>query len=149
MVQGGVLSRKDNREALRRLFQGYVDDFGPVAGGQIIETVVDILGGLRISVPADGRRRGMRHHAQSVLSIMELWQECTFRFGAASGMAIMRKFIVELRGLRVSFPDHEAIYRWERDGKIRVAHNGTNKKELALTWGLTVEMVKKILREDG
>lgn len=143
------MSRKDNRQALRRLFQGYVADFGPSAGGQIIETVVDILGGQRLSVPGDGKRRGMRYHAQSYLAIMELWQECTLRFGAASGMAIMRKFIVELRGLRISFPDQEGLYREERDNKIRLGYNGVNCKELAIRWGLTPSQIKKILRGES
>lgn len=149
LFQGEILSRRDNRQALRRLFQGYVADFGPEPGGQIIKTVVDILGGQRISVPGDGKRCGRRYHTQSYLAIMELWQECTFRFSAASGMAIMRKFIVELRGLRISFPDQADIYREERDNKIRLAYNGANKKELALTWGLTVSQVVNILRQEA
>jgi len=43
--------RSDNREALDRLFHRLRTDFGSSSGQAIIKTIIEELGGLRISVP--------------------------------------------------------------------------------------------------
>jgi Mor family transcriptional regulator len=43
--------RSDNREALDRLFHRLRADFGPASGQAIIKTIIEELGGLRVSIP--------------------------------------------------------------------------------------------------
>lgn len=146
IFQEAVLSRRDNRQALRRLFQGYINDYGQFAGEQIIRAIIDTLGGMRISVPANGDHRGMRYQADSVMLLFECWREMDMRFGEASGKAIMQKFVMELKGLRISIPDHDDIFREERNRRIRAKYNGSNHAELAINWGISIVHVRNIIR---
>lgn len=143
------MTRRDNREALQRLFQGYVHDYGPEEGQQIIRAIIDTLGRERITVPEDSRSLGVRYRCYSMRCISELWRVMSLRFGDSSGKAIMQKFVVELRGLRISFPDHRDIYREERNRKIRLAWTGSNTTELASLYDLRERQILRIVREEA
>lgn len=142
------MTRRDNRDALQRLFQGYVNDYGPEAGAEIIRAIVDIAGGERITVPDSSRALGVRYRSYSMRCIGELWRVMNIRFGDASGSVIMRKFITELKGLRISFPDHRDLYREERNRKIKLAWDGSNTGELAELWSLRERQILRIVREE-
>lgn len=145
-------SRRDNRETIRRLFQGYVNDFGPAAGGRIIYVIVSEIGNLRIKVP---RNSNNGHPGLSALPVIASNQETIWclrcrlvrEFGEASARVIMRKFLFELRGMRLTFPDLEDLAREERDRKIRAEFKG-DYKETAIRWGMSIPGVKKIVRGD-
>jgi Mor family transcriptional regulator len=151
MLQGEQISRRGpvlpsrlaNRETIRRLFQGYVNDFGPAAGATIIHVIVEEIGGLRITVPRHNHIRGGVD-----LNLEMLWRlRCRLarEFGEASAREIMRKFLFELKGMRLTFPDLEDITREERYRKIRSEFKG-DYKETATRWGMSIPGVKKIVR---
>lgn len=133
--------RRENRATLRRLFQAYVDDFGPEAGEQIITTIIDELGGLRMMIPTNSH-----HNGANLDTIRALHVRMCERFGDASGTVIMRKLLLDLGGLRISFPDMEDLWRSERNRKIRAKYNGSNHAELAINWGISIVHVRNIIR---
>lgn len=142
MTEAPILpDRRENRATLRRLFQAYVDDFGPEAGEQIIMTTINELGGMRMVIPTNSH-----HNGANIYAIRVLYARMCERFGDASGAVIMRKFLVELGGIRISFPDMEDLWREERNRKIRAAYNGSNHAELAIKWGMSVVHVRNIIR---
>lgn len=67
-------------------------------------------------------------------------------FGRASAIAIMRKFLIELKGMRLNFPTNKDIYREERNRKILSLYHGNNEKELAIMFGISVTQVYKIIK---
>ncbi len=139
------MTRRDNRESLTRLFQGYVNDYGPVDGQAIIKAIVDCLGGLRITVPDSSARIGVRYRSDSMRYIGELWKCLIVQFGESSGKTIMKTFLCELGGLRLCFPDHETLYREERNRRIRELWNEQNAVELGAMFGLDPSMIRLIV----
>lgn len=132
----------ESRKLLRSVFQGYIQDFGEDAGMKIISTIIEVLGNCRICVPV---RLGSGDNSRE----LEILYDCLCeRFGNASGEAIMRRFILELKGHRISFPDHQDLWREERNRKIRAKFNGGNYQELAINFGMDVSMVWKIVNGD-
>lgn len=145
----GTLPRRDNRDALRRLFQSYVDDFGPVSGGQIIRTIVDTMGGHRMIVPKDGKSVGVRCYCNGTEALMTCYETMSSRLNSRDiGKVVMMRLVKDLGGLRISFPDHEDLYREERNRKIHAAYNGFNTQELAIIWDLRERTIRKILMEE-
>jgi hypothetical protein len=140
-----VPSRRENRESLRRLFQGYVNDFGAEDGGKIIRVIIDELGGVRVTVPMNGKVRLGFRQSDSQEIIRSLFCRLCHEFGIASGKAIMRKFLLELKGVRISFPDLRDLAREERDNRIRSTFNGSNHYELACVWGISRVSVQRIV----
>jgi len=144
------LSRKDNRDSLTRLFQGYVTEYGPTPAEKIISIIVNELGGIRLTVPdlirpgngVPGPKPGAKADDLIRLS-WSLSSEFSFGFGKE----IMRKFFIELKGLRVSFPDWRLLYREERARKIRASWNGSNIPELAIRWGISETQVRRIIAD--
>lgn len=130
------------REALNKLFEGYVKDFGSNAEN-IIKTIIDVLGGCRLTIPAK-----FPNNPKNIDALLALYACFCDRFGEASGKEIMRKFIVELKGCRISFPDYDDFYREERDRKIRSMFNGSNYKELALMFDMSVSWIWRIVNEE-
>lgn len=51
MTLGGSMPKSENRAALDGLFQRLCSDFGEASGFSIIKTIVEELGGLRVSIP--------------------------------------------------------------------------------------------------
>ena len=51
MPKSPIRPRSDNREALTQLFHRLRTDFGPASGQAIIRTIIEELGGLRVSIP--------------------------------------------------------------------------------------------------
>lgn len=137
--------RKENRDILQRLFQGYINDFGNADGWKIIKVIIFELGGIRLQVPRDITRKGELIEA--------FYNHLCEDFGEASGTAIIKKFITDLGGLRISFPTFEELYRQERDEKIRARFNGrsygSNADQLAAQWGITGRCVRKIVRGEN
>jgi len=66
-------------------------------------------------------------------------------FGQSSGKKIIETIIFELGGLRVSIPTFKDVNRIERDRKIRSRFNGINYTELSIMFGLSLNMVRKIV----
>lgn len=131
-----------SRQALIRLFQCYVNDYGNEAAVRIIRTIIDVLGGCRLTVPDQ-----MPSNPDNAEALLALYACLCERFQQASADAIMRKFLIELKGLRISFPDYDDLYREDRDTKIRNMFNGKNYKELSIMFGLAVSTVWEIVNE--
>ncbi len=86
--------------------------------------------------------------------VFGLFRRIYKKFGEVSGDEIVRTIVHECGGLRVSIPDHQDLYRIERDRKIRALFNGANHRELSLMFHdpqsglhLTVRQVRRILNE--
>ena len=138
-------ARRRNLETFKRLFQGFINEYGNDAGEKIIDHLVNHdIGGRRVWVPAPGPDPLSRCGQ----NFRKLWRDTCTKFGRESGRAIMRKIIVEFGDQRICFPDHEARYRAERDTKIRNLFNGTNIQELALRFGLHRAHIYQILDSD-
>jgi hypothetical protein len=148
-------SRRQNRETFVRLFQGFVNEYGEVAGKKIINHIVDQAGGMRIWVPASNPKLNQYAsldndplHGCSAC-FRRLWVSTCHEFGQASGRAIMNKIICEISGLchhRVHFPSHRDLYRWERDEKMQNQYTGDNIAEIALRWNMSVPQALKRVR---
>jgi len=132
----------ESRKLLRSLFQGYIRDFGDDAGAKIITTIIEVLGGCRICVPV---RLGSGDNSRELRVLYDCICE---RFGNASGEAIMRSFILELKDHRISFPDFKDLWREERNRRIRAKFNGSNYQELAICFDLHVSHVWRIVNEE-
>ena len=74
-----------------------------------------------------------------------LYHRLCIDFGESSGLAIIKTITEELGGLRVSFPDANDFAREERDRRIWSRFNGSNHKELAECFGLSVRQVRNII----
>ena len=128
------------RAALDRLFQGYFRDFGDDAK-EIAEIIVTCLGGYRMTIPE--RLSG----SENSMALVGLFGCLCDRIGRSSAEAVMRKFIIELKGLRVSFPDYRDLYREERNRRIRARFTGDNYSELAILFGLNRSMIWRIIND--
>lgn len=139
-------ARRQNREAFIRLFQGFVDEYGPDAGEQIIEHLVrHEIGGERRWVPAPGPDPLGRCGK----NFSRLWRDTCSRFKRASGRAIMHRIMVELGGRRVYFPDYKDWSMWDRNWKIQAQlHRGDRPEEVADRWGLSPQWVRKCRKEE-
>lgn len=135
--------RRENRETLGRLFQGYVNDFGSDAGEKIIRLIIDELGGLRMVVPANNPTGGRNENLKFISC---LYCRLNKEFGDASGKAIMQKFIQELKSMRISFPDLQDLAREDRDRRIKEAHGGIT--EIALRFGMSEKQIGRIRNEE-
>lgn len=52
----------------------------------------------------------------------------------------------ELGGVRLTMPDLEEHYRWERNRRMRNEFNGVNVVELAIKYRLQARQVRRIVR---
>ncbi len=146
-------TRRQNRVIVTRLFQGFVKDYGEAAGKKIIEHLVSHAGGQRIRVPTNNP--GLNQHASlsndplhgCSACFRRLWMTTCQELGQASGRAIMHKIVCELGGRRIWFPDIETLYRMERNLKICAIYNGTNHKEIALRFKLSVTQINNIIEQ--
>jgi len=68
------------------------------------------------------------------------------QFGNEGGEAVIRFIIQELGGLRVRVPDFDALYRKDRDRRIREEFTGSNHAELAIRWGIKKRQVRRIVQ---
>lgn len=134
---------KKSRQTLNRLFEGYCKDYGLDDGGKIIKAIIDVLGGCRLTIPEH-----MPNNPKNAEALLALYACLTERFGDATGRAAMRKFILELKGFRISFPDWEDLYREERNRKIKNMFTGDNYRELSIMFGLSISWVWKIVNEE-
>lgn len=134
---------KKSRQALHRLFEGYCRDYGVEDGGRINKAIIDVLGGCRLTIPEK-----MPSNPENAEALLALYACLCERFQQASAEAIMRTFILELKGCRISFPDWEDFYREERNQKIRNMFTGGNYKELSIIFGLAVSTIWKIVNEE-
>ncbi len=136
-------TRRQNRETFVRLFQGFVNEYGAVAGEKIIKHLVDNAGGLRLWIPGNDIpvNQSLIIHGDPLCThsacFRRLWRSTCREFGQASGRAIMNKIVVEFGGRRVSFPDYEDIYKWERNEKMKNQFTGNNIDEIAARWGMS------------
>ncbi|MCC6345674.1 MAG: hypothetical protein IT388_00645 [Nitrospirales bacterium] len=116
--EGLLPGRRNNHLGIiTKLFQQYVDDFGPEAGAQIINAVITHLGGEKITFP-DGRTDHWRHF-QSAELLRNLYADLCSTFGSSSGEVIMRTMWRELRGERVTFISHGTLRTLERNRAVR------------------------------
>jgi Mor transcription activator family len=147
-----LAGRRHNREAIRRLFQGYVDNFDSEAGEKIINVIVDMLGRVRLTIPKSSHNGNPAISLPVVRSNQEiLWSlylRLSDEFGEASGKAIMQKLLFELRDMRLTFPNFEDLAREERNRKIRAEFRG-NYSETALRWGMSPAAVRKIVMDES
>jgi len=132
-------SRRDNDKTLTRLFQGYVNDFGSVAGGKIIHEIIFELGGLRLTIP---------EHCAGNEEMSALQEHLYQEFGEASGNCIMKKFLLELGGMRISFPNFHSIYIKERNQRIKNLSGKVSIPELAERFSLSKVQVWRIVNEE-
>jgi len=133
---------KKSRCVLNTLFEGYCKDYGGEDGAKIIKTVIDVLGGCRLTIPVK-----FPSNPENTAALVALYACLSDRFGDASGKEIMRKFIIELAGLRISFPDYEDLAREERNRKIKTLFNGNNYRELSIRFDLSFRQVWGIVNE--
>lgn len=133
-------SRRDNKETLARLFQGYVNDFGSAAGEKIIHTIIFELGGLRLTIKD--------HCSGNNEFISSLRTHLCDIFGEASGNAIMKKFLVELRGMRVSFPNFQTLHIQERNQRIKNLAGEMSITELSLRFSMSKSQIWRVINED-
>ena len=136
-------NRRDNRETLTRLFQGYVNDYGNAAGEKIIRVILDELGGLRMVIPTNSNRSGPD---ENIRIINCLYCRLKKEFGDASGKAIMQKFLRDIKGMRISFPDLQDLAREDRDRRIKNTVGGI--PEIALRFGLSEKQIRRIRNEE-
>ena len=134
-------SRRDNKETLTRLFQGYVNDFGPAAGRKIIYEIIFELGGMRLIIPKD-------HRSENNELIASLRTHLCDIFGEASGNAIMKKILMELKGLRISFPNFQTIHMQERNQRIKNLAGKMSITELALRFSMSKSQIWRVVNED-
>jgi hypothetical protein len=132
-----------SRAALKQLFQGYVDDYGDKVAGQIIRTIIDVLGGCRFTIA-----ESIPNNADNLNVLITLYSCLCDRFQRSSAEAIMRKFLIELKGLRISFPDHDDLYREERNNRIRAMYPASSYKELSIRFDLDIKQVWRIVNEE-
>jgi hypothetical protein len=139
-------TRKQNRETFIRLFQGFVNEYGPVDGEKIIEHMArHQIGGQRIWVPAPGPDPLSRCGK----NFSKLWRDTCSLFGRASGRAVMNKIMIELGGRRVFFPDYQDWSRWARNWNIQnQLHRGDDPEVVAGRWGLSRQSVMKISKDE-
>ena len=72
----------DNREALDHLFHRLHVDFGPSVGEAVIRTIIDELGGIRVTVPDhDEIRREARDRQIRCSFNGQNYEELSLRFG--------------------------------------------------------------------
>lgn len=136
--------QRRNREAVARLFRGIVEDFGEKTGESIIRHLVEQAGRIRIHVPGPGPDPLFRCGP----CFRQLWRSTCEKFGRESGHAIMNRVMTELGNRRVWFPDHETLYRAERNRNIRALYNGRNGGELAARFNLCEDQIRKIVNKD-
>lgn len=134
--------RRQNRETFVRLFQGFVNEFGEVAGKKIVKHLVDLAGGYRILIPAAGPDPLFGCSSQ----FRRLWVSTCREFGSKSGHKIMSKIIAGLGGRRVWFPDYKDLFTWDRNKKILDLFDGTNCRELACRFKLSSISILRIIR---
>ena len=81
----------------------------------------------------------------------EMFEQCLKRicheFGLESGRAIMRVFIEELGGFRITVPTIKDLEREETYRRIRAKFNGANINELAEQYGITPRHTRRIVNE--
>lgn len=146
-----LAGRRHNREAIGRLFQGYVDDFGSEAGKKIINVIVSVLGRVRLTIPRSSHNGNPAISLPVVQNNQEiLWSlylRLSEEFGEASGKKIIQKLLFELRDMRLTFPSFEDLAREERDRKIRAEFRG-NYSETALKWGMSPAAVRKVVMKE-
>jgi len=146
-MEGMPLNNQGNwwksRQALNRLFEGYMKDYGEANGGRIIRAVITVLGGCRLTIPGS-----MPTNPENTEALLSLYNYLCELFQPASAEAIMRKFLLELKGCRISFPDYEDLYREERNRKIRSMFTGQNYKELACIFNLSPRRIWEIVNKE-
>jgi hypothetical protein len=146
-------TRRQNRETFVRLFQGFVNEYGEIAGKKIVKHIVDTTGGMRIWVPENNPKLNQHTvldndplHGCSACFRM-LWISICHEFGPASGRAIMHKIIVERGGSRVYFPTYRDLYKWERNEKMRAQYSKCkNVEEIANRWNMSWQRAAQIVR---
>jgi hypothetical protein len=138
-------SRRANRETIRRLFQGYVNDFGPDAGMKVVYAIIDEVGDKRIVVPKNNNHRHNNYNGSGLADIWCLFCRLRRDFGEASAKTIMRRFLLELKGMRLTFPNINDLYREERDRRILANFKG-DYKELAASWNMSVPGIKRVIK---
>jgi Mor family transcriptional regulator len=141
--RNGVFCWDKSRQILNRLFEGYCKDYGPEDGAKIIKAIIDILGGCRLTVPEK-----LPSNPDNAEALLVLYAYLCELFGQSSGEAIMRKFLMELKNCRISFPDYEDLYREERNRKIKSMFNGSNYKELATRFNLAESWIWRIVNKE-
>jgi hypothetical protein len=138
-----INTRRQNREAIIRLFHGFVADFGNETAEKIIRHLVHATGGLRIQIP---KNNGDPLYGCSN-TFRRLWVDICKGFQRESGHLIMIRIVEELGGRRISFPDHDDICRIKRNEKIRDLCNEVNRKGLALRFNLSEAQIDRITRD--
>ena len=132
-----------SRHALKRLFQGYINDYGNEAASRIIRTIIDVLGGCRFTIP-----ESRPNNADNLNVLITLYSCLCDRFQRSSADAIMRKFLLELKGSRISFPDYDDLYREERNRRIRAMYPASKYKELAIRFDLSYHRIWEIINKE-
>lgn len=136
---------KKSRQILNRLFDGYYKDYGQEDGGKIVRTIIDVLGRCRLTIPEH-----MPSDPDNAEALLALYACLCERFQQSSADAIMRKFIMELKNCRISFPDHEDLYRQERNTKIKTMFisGKYTYQELAIIFNRRESQIWRIVNEE-
>ncbi len=65
------------------------------------------------------------------------------------GSELTVKFMKQYGGVKTYFPTEESVIRVVRNRQIVKEYNGTNKRKLAIKYGVTENWIGTILRESG
>lgn len=99
IMEGKGMPKSDNREALNGLFSRLCTDYGESSGMAIIKTIVEELGGLRVSIPNfDDLNREDRDRRIRNLFTGNNYNELAERFGLS--VRQVRYIIDEHRGVK-------------------------------------------------
>lgn len=147
--EGPMPGRRNNHlGAITKLFQQYVNDFGPGAGARIINVIIIHLGGEKITFP-DGRTDHWRHF-QSAELLRNLYADLCGTFGDSSGEVIMRTMWCELRGERVTFISHGTLRTLERNRAVRKdLREGVSAAVIRERYGIDAATLWRIRQGEG
>ncbi|MFA5352927.1 MAG: Mor transcription activator family protein [Thermodesulfovibrionales bacterium] len=79
-------------------------------------------------------------------AVWRLFRRLCNEMGAESGEKVIKLIVEELGGLRVNIPSLHDLYRLERDRKILAMNRGTNHKEIAIIFNISVQQVRRVIR---
>lgn len=93
----------------------------------------------------DGRRCNNGNHRE----LEELYHRLCIISGPLTPPVVIKVIIQTLGGSRVSIPTLKYLERIERNKRIRNAFHGGNYRELAVRFGLTENMIRRVVHDDS
>ncbi|GAB63086.1 MAG: hypothetical protein DWB56_06800 [Candidatus Jettenia sp.] len=78
----------------------------------------------------------------------QLYQRFCADFGPDVAEKVFKVFVQELSGCRISIPKASYFIREARNKRIKMLFHGGNYEELALRFGITTRLVRRIVHGD-